>query len=180
MHLDGGFYNVFVDSNMVPWAVTPDNVNDPAILRKFHEAVQDVRQRLKKAKITIPGPYLNGREVLVVKQLTELKGPCVFYMCYDRGMYLELFPKGYPEKGQIAVSVVRGDTTVADHFTDILIEHKTERFWTEVAAYPMHLIRLPINAEVDFLTALSFGANGRSIFCLAGNFVLNSFPRTNN
>lgn len=43
---------------------------------------------------------------------------------------------------------------------DILIENRTQRFWAEVEAYPMHIARLPFNADVDFLGALSYGSNG--------------------
>ncbi|KAH8092505.1 hypothetical protein BXZ70DRAFT_457299 [Cristinia sonorae] len=142
VHLNGSFYNVSVDSHRTPLAITPDDVKDPAILQKFNEAVQAERAKIHKAGITVPGPYFDGSEIMVARDLTNIAGPTTFWLCMKRCLRIEVFPKDRPDK-------------------DVVLEHKTSRFWDEVAAYPMHLIQLPFNAEVDFLGALSFGSNER-------------------
>ena len=40
------------------------------------------------------------------------------------------------------------------------VECKTENFWDALLNFPMHLIKVPRDIEVDFLGALSFGASG--------------------
>ncbi|TCD65964.1 hypothetical protein EIP91_001956 [Steccherinum ochraceum] len=142
VHLNGTFYNVLVSNDLVPHAITPADIKDPVILRKFDDAVQSNQLALRKIGVTVPGPYLNGWEVLVVRDLDSPDGPTVFYLCYERCLYIEPCPRAHLDK-------------------DILIEHKTERFWSEVEKYPMHLSQLPFHAEVEFLGALSFGANER-------------------
>lgn len=42
------------------------------------------------------------------------------------------------------------------------VEERTEKFWSALEAYPMHLQSIPMDIEVDFLGALSFGASGES------------------
>lgn len=61
--------------------------------------------------------------------------------------------------------------------SDILVENITTKFWEDLEAFPMHYTFLPHNIEVDFLMAMSFGANGMSRVVDEGHQVSNAMKR---
>lgn len=109
-----------VDVNLTPRAITPDNIKDPDILKKFDDAMKDVQAKLKKADITVPGPYLSGWEPLVVRGLDNPDGPTTFFLCHERCLYLELFPKAYPDKSTYCGTVI--------HFLKFVSDASTSRY----------------------------------------------------
>ncbi|THG94799.1 hypothetical protein EW026_g6743 [Hermanssonia centrifuga] len=135
-HLDGTVY--YYDTRRR--IVTPEDINEPAIYTKYTAAIE----RFTAETNNIPGfQAVSAWQTLVVKGLDDPTGPTTYIMDYENGLYIEIVFKDPSNK-------------------HIHTEYKTEKFWNAINAFPMHLIRVPKDIDVDFLGALSFGASGKS------------------
>ncbi|KAI0782564.1 hypothetical protein C8Q75DRAFT_737530 [Abortiporus biennis] len=139
IHLDGSFYNFDTSSRLI----TPHNIWDfntsQRINHLFHDEYKKIREYGPSGTLDM---VLPKHCWLVIRDVDKFQ-PTVFWLDVENSSVIEI-----PLKGS---------------GIDIVIEHKTERFWEEIERYPMHLGRLPRDAEGEFLSALSYGASERII-----------------
>jgi len=148
VHLDGSSYYWHDDKRII----TPDDIHKPGLASAIICYVNDTRHKMEAAGAILHG-YFKGWEETVVKGVGGEAQPEIYYLDHYRGWFIEPVPH---DKTRLISSRLADQTPF-----DIAYEQRTERYWKEVEAFPMHLTKLPTYAEEEFLGALAYGASER-------------------
>lgn len=142
-HVNGSQYHLLRPiPGIAESCVISEDASEIQVMEKLDKALERVKADLKKAHARIPGPYLNGTQTLFLKNLDDPDGPTIIFVDYNRCLFIEVLPRN-------------------SDVTDLLVEVKTEKFWSMIAAYPMHIPQLPPTVNTDFLAAITFGSYER-------------------
>lgn len=139
IHLDGNLYYWHDEERIA----TTDDIEQPGMPFSVVAYVVNLRERLVRARKMLC-IELTGTEHAIVRGVGGDKEPEICFIDLERGLYIE------PIFGRINKQSI-----------ELAYESKTEKFWKRIEAFPMHLKRLPADANAEFLGALSFGASGQ-------------------
>ncbi|KAF9812763.1 hypothetical protein IEO21_06013 [Rhodonia placenta] len=137
IHLDGNLYYWHDEERIA----TTDDIEQPGMPFSVVAYVVNLRERLVRARKMLC-IELTGTEHAIVRGVGGDKEPEICFIDLERGLYIE------PIFGRINKQSI-----------ELAYESKTEKFWKRIEAFPMHLKRLPADANAEFLGALSFGAS---------------------
>ncbi len=149
-------------------AFTSEDLSQPGSIERFSKAMDDIYDILRQPKYFSVFPSL-GLNRVVIRGL-DTKTPEWHYVALDMGLYIRPNPPEFPNKGQLALcGTFNLYRLVTSCCPDLLVEKLTRSFWEHLEAFPFPFDLLPEDIEVDFLSALVYGANGE---CPASSVIL--------
>lgn len=144
--------------------LTPCDIRDSQIHDRLIAIVSSIEEDLKVAGIN----PRTGKEEIIVRNLEDdsLK-PQVSFIDFQKGEYIEYVRQDTSSPVAGAEAQTNGEASSGPRPSfDIHKDVLTEKFWTQVAEFPMHLNCLPYRAEAEFLAALAHGSSGKSRYLL--------------